>query len=625
MKKKRLAAVAVALALVLSLSVSALALNGIGIGDFLQIVSSIDTSKYTEYNEQQWTTMTPAERAEQFNFVISDQKGTSRITENSDFINDSALSYKYYCGLVNNSLINQGLNNNLYSKTYLEFNGLADFGMGYYGLNGNGHSSGKFGDGTVADTLNDDFLDYMQKNPYSGIGSSNRYQFSNGYYVDYEPLLLGPYRLSSPAYYSIDVDGVTHNPIAYGLQFYLHDDTGKIIDIYKLTANGAYAYPLVACDVCNVPLFSNFTITENGKFYFDDHNRWTYNRSDPQHVYYYTNFSEKSSEYDFPWWDKYGAVDEEEPPLFPAVGVDDDGNQIKLNVTSDGITYEGNTYQIDNSDHSVTIDGNKYYITVNPSDVDENYYNDFLQQVINNYYNYYNTDSKPFDGTDILTAIKSVFTSLETFRSYCYSQLKQIGNYIVDGFNSMRSSLKTIIDKLDKLKDIIKQLKDISGTLEEISEEQKQEYSTKWLEAIGKVKKKFCYDEIKANIDNCYNAMFNAEYTETEQAEVIATYAYNDGSGAEPIKKNGTFLPAITVEIFGQEYNLLSCIGSFTPYMDGIKDIISMFLIITFVISLFRSLPAMIGGVSSVVTSTPQFQDFSDKTEVEFYRSKYDR
>ena len=618
MNKKFIAAF-IAVFLLLSCAASAFALTGLSIGDLLQIASSIDTSKYTEYNEQQWATMTPAERSEQFNFVISDQKGTSKITENSDFINDSDLSYRYYCDLIHpRSGVNPSFGN-LWAKTYLENNGLADFGMGYH--NSDGHHGGGGSGGrrdTVADTLNDDFLDYMQENPYSGIGSSNRYQFSNGYYVDYEPLLIGDW---SDKLVRIEIDGVVHHPLNYGLQFYLHDETGKIIDMTRITSIYSSPIVLIYCDVCQGELFRNFTVTAEGKFYFDMPH-WYYNYSEYRHIFQYNNTSDRSSELPFPWWDLYGSVDEEEPPLFPAVGVDDDGNQIKLNVTSDGITYEGNTYQIDNSDHSVTIDGNKYYITVNPSDVDENYYNDFLQQVINNYYNYYNTDSKPFDGTDILTAIKSVFTSLETFRSYCYSQLKQIGNYIVDGFNSMRSSLKTIVDKL---KDIIKQLKDIGGTLEEISEEQKQEYSTKWLEAIGKVKKKFCYDEIKANIDNCYNAMFNAEYTETEQAEVIATYAYNDGSGAEPIKKNGTFLPAITVEIFGQEYNLLSCIGSFTPYMDGIKDIISMFLIITFVISLFRSLPAMIGGVSSVVTSTPQFQDFSDKTEVEFYRSKYDR
>lgn len=589
MKKKRLAAVAVALALVLSLSVSALALNGIGIGDFLQIVSSIDTSKYTEYNEQQWTTMTPAERAEQFNFVIPDQKGTSRITENSNFINDSALSYKYYCGLVNNSLINQGLNNNLYSKTYLEFNGLADFGMGYYGLNGNGHSSGKFGDGTVADTLNDDFLDYMQKNPYSGNGSSNRYQFSNGYYVDYEPLLIGDW---SDKLVRIEIDGVVHHPLNYGLQFYLHDETGKIIDMTRITSIYSSPIVLIYCDVCQGELFRNFTVTADGKFYFDMP-RWFYNYSEYRHIFQYNNTSDRSSELPFPWWDLYGAVDEEEPPLFPAVGVDDDGNQIKLNVTSDGITYEGNTYQIDNSDHSVTIDGNKYYITVNPSDVDENYYNDFLQQVINNYYNYYNTDSKPFDGTDILTAIKSVFTSLETFRSYCYTQLKQLSDYVIGGFNSLGRSVSSVCKKLD---DIISLLKEINKNVETITEEQEEKNKSDWADLISDFKDKVGWVSLDKSMHNIQTAFFGQR-----------AYSVNSATGeiqVQIMQKNDvpidSSMPELSIIYMGQSYNLYSLVPYFGGDIEPIKQFISLFLWVGFILSVFRSIPSILGGVGAL-------------------------
>lgn len=605
MKKKRLAALAVALALVLSLSVSVLALTGIGIGDFLQIASSIDTSKYTEFSEQEWGTMTPAERAEQFNFVISDQKGTSNITASSDFINNSSLSYKYYCGLINNSVINQGLTNNLSSKTFLEGHGLADFGLGFY--NSNGHSSGKFGDGTVADTLNNDFLNYMRNVPY---GSNTRYLFSNGYSISWEPVFL------SNESTQMDINGVKHQAAFYRLRFLLYDASGVLCDTaYGGSIAGYGRFDDRVCLTCGIQPFSDLTITDDGYYFY------SVSSGSFQHKFHDSPIPQKIK---LPWYDKYGqptAVSDD--PL--ATGTDENGNQIQFNINSDGVTYEGSTYNY-NDDNSVTINGNTYYITVNPKDVDEDYYKQFLQQVINNYYNYYNTDSTPFDDKDIISAVKSVFTSLETFRSYCYSQLKQLSDYVFDGFNSLRSSVKSLKTSIsDRLDDIIKILKNISNTVDDISEEKKEEYNTKWLEAIGKVKKKFCYDEIKANIDNCYNAMFNAEYSETDQAAVVATFAYNDGSGAEPVVLNGTFLPAITVEIFGQEYNLLSCIGSFTPYMDGVKDIISMFLIITFIISLFRSLPAMIGSVAGVVTSTPQFQDFSDKTEVDFYRSKYDR
>ena len=608
MKKKRLAALAVALALVLSLSVSVLALNGISIGDVIGLVDSVDMGSFPSYNETSWNSLSIDERRSALEDATRAIKGTPHF--DNDFLNTSQ-AYDYYQNLIkagNSVNFVTAPVQSMYGAIMLERAGQADFGLGFY--NDNGHSGGKFGDNTVADSLNDDFLDYIQKYPYVGQDTpSTAYKFSNGYYVDWDPLDLG-----AGGVFSYAIDGVTHKSERYGLRFYLHDETGKIIDMVDHKGYNAYT-PLLVCDVCGGALFDNFTITSEGQYYFDYH-PWDKNHR--------TSYFEvvQSAKYQFPWWSQYGTPTEEPVVTDPvATGTDENGNEIQFNINSDGVTYEGNTYNY-NDDNSVTINGNTYHITVNPADVNEDYYNQFLQQIINSYYNYYGTDETPFDGTDILTSLKSIFDSLEKFRSSCYTQLKETADYIFDGFNSMRSSLKTIIDKL---KDIIDQLKDIGGALDDISEEKKQEYNTKWLEAIGKVKKKFCYDEIKANIDNCYNAMFNAEYSETEQAEVIATYAYNDGSGADPIKKNGTFLPAITVEIFGQEYNLLSCIGSFTPYMDGIKDIISMFLIITFILSLFRSLPAMIGGVSSVVTSTPQFQDFSDKTEVEFYRSKYDR
>ena len=597
MKKKRLAALAVALALVLSLSVSVLALTGMSLGEWISI--GFNKGDFPDYTYAEWESMSIDERRAALEAPVIKYRGTPHFTD--DFLSDSKSSHNAYEGFVNGYSVVGGVIPNIASSVYLETMGQADLRLGFYNDDYND---------TAAGELNDDFLDYIQKYPYVGQDTpSTAYKFSNGYYVDWDPLDLG-----AGGVFSYAIDGVTHKSERYGLRFYLHDETGKIIDMVDHKGYNAYT-PLLVCDVCGGALFDNFTITSEGQYYFDYH-PWDKNHR--------TSYFEvvQSAKYQFPWWSQYGTPTEEPVVTDPvATGTDENGNEIQFNINSDGVTYEGNTYNY-NDDNSVTINGNTYHITVNPADVNEEYYNQFLQQIINSYYNYYGTDETPFDGTDILTSLKSIFDSLEKFRSSCYTQLKETADYIFDGFNSMRSSLKTIIDKL---KDIIDQLKDIGGALDDISEEKKQEYNTKWLEAIGKVKKKFCYDEIKANIDNCYNAMFNAEYSETEQAEVIATYAYNDGSGADPIKKNGTFLPAITVEIFGQEYNLLSCIGSFTPYMDGIKDIISMFLIITFILSLFRSLPAMIGGVSSVVTSTPQFQDFSDKTEVEFYRSKYDR
>lgn len=544
MNKKFIAAF-IAVFLLLSCAASAFALTGLSIGDFLQIASSIDTSKYTEFSEQEWSTMSSSERAEQFNFVISDQKGTSKINASSDFINDSSLSYKYYCGLINNSAVNQGLNNNLRAKTYLEGHGLADFGMGYY--NSNGHSSGKFGEGTVADTLNDEFLDYIQKYPYVGQDSpSTAYKFSNGYYVDWEPLLIG----TAPLNFS--VDGVKHSGKHYGLRFYLHDETGKIIDMVDHKGYNAYT-PLLICDVCGGALFDNFTITYDGQYYFDYH-PW----QNP-HATTYNNVVQ-SAKYSFPWWSQYGAPTEEPVINAPvATGTDDNGNQIQFNINSDGVTYEGNTYNY-NDDNSVTINGNTYYITVNPDDVDDDYYNKFLQQVINNYYNYYNTDSTPFDGTDILSAIKSVFTSLETFRSYCYSQLKQIVDYVFDGFNSMRSSLSTIIKKLS---DILKQLKNIGG-VSNLSDEALANYQKKLEDAV---KLRFLpVIELRDLVDKALNA-------------------YRDNSTSQ-----------IAFDFKGRSYSIDFADWFTSENLQSIRFLMAAFIYVTYAFNTFRRIPSYINN-----------------------------
>ena len=471
MNKKFIAAF-IAVFLLLSCAASAFALSGLSIGDFLQIASSIDTSKYTNFNEQEWTLMSPEERAQHINYVISDQKGTSYLSSSSELLNDSSngYGYKYYSYLINNSFGN-GMTHNTAIKMDMEQKGFANFGMGFYDslYDNNGHSSGKFGDNTVADTLNDDFLDYIQKYPYVGQDTpSTAYKFSNGYYVDWEPLVLGAGGVSSYA-----IDGVTHKSERYGLRFYLHDETGKIIDMVDHKGYNSFT-PLLICNVCGGALFDNFTITSEGQYYFDYH-PW-----DKNHRTSYFDVVQ-SPKYQFPWWSLYGTPTEEPVVTDPvATGTDENGNEIQFNINSDGVTYEGNTYNY-NDDNSVTINGNTYHITVNPADVNEDYYNQFLQQVINNYYNYYGTDAMPFDSTDIIKALQSIFNSLEKFRSDCYLHLKQLSNYVVDGFNSMRSSLNSVIKRLDE---IIKQLKGLGG-MSDMTDEEFANYQKKLEAAVN--------------------------------------------------------------------------------------------------------------------------------------------
>ena len=547
MNKKFIAAF-IAVFLLLSCAASAFAVAGVSIGDIIGVISAIDASEYTKYNEQEWTTLTPAERAEQLNYVINHQKGTSHLNESSDLINDSAASFQAYDILTGNSSVGGALlggdaSSNMFMKIGLEQKGYADFGMGYY--NSSGHSGGKFGDNTVADTLNNDFLDYLQKRPYAGTGiPTTAYKFSNGYYVDWEPLYL----------HAINGSLGGHTAELYGLRFYLHDETGTIIEIYDNKGTTAYT-PLVLCKKCGGNLFDNFTLTSKGTYYFDYY-QWRSPHPD-------TYIKQKSNEYLFPWWGKYG--DLVDGPVDPdtvgpkATGTDDNGNQIEFNINSDGVTYEGNTYNY-NNDNSVTINGNTYYITVNPNDVNDDYYKQFLQQAINNYYNYYGTDSMPFDSTDILTALHSIFNSLEKFRSDCYSHLKQLSNYIVDGFNSMRSSLNSIIKRLDE---IIKQLKGLGG-MSDMTDEEFANYQKK--------------------LETAVNARF-LPVIELKDLVEKALEAYKNNSMSQ-----------INFDYNGRSYSIDFSTWFTSENLQAIRFLMAAFIYVSYAFNTFRRIPSYINN-----------------------------
>lgn len=542
MNKKFIAAF-IAVFLLLSCAASAFAVAGVSIGDFLQIASSIDTSKYTKFSEQEWTTMTPAERLEQFNYVVSDQKGTSKITENSDFINDSALSYKYYCGLINNSVINQGLTNNLSSKTYLEGHGLADFGLGFY--NSNGHSSGKFGDGTVADTLNDDFLNYMRNVPY---GSNTRYLFSNGYSISWEPVFF------TNESTQMDINGVKHQAAYYRLRFLLYDASGVLCDTaYGGSIAGYGRFDDRVCLTCGIQPFSDLTITDDGYYFY------SVSSGSFQHKFHDSPIPQKIK---LPWYDKYGqptAVSDD--PL--ATGTDENGNQIQFNINSDGVTYEGSTYNY-NDDNSVTINGNTYYITVNPKDVDEDYYKQFLQQVINNYYNYYNTDSTPFDDKDIISAVKSVFTSLETFRSYCYSQLKQLSDYVFDGFNSLRSSVSSLRSAVNNWGEkIVKAINSLGGA-SDLSDEELANYQKK--------------------LETAVNARFLPAIELKDLVEKALT-AYRDNS-----------ISQISFDYNGRSYSIDFSMWFTSENLQAIRFLMAAFIYVSYAFNTYRRIPSYINN-----------------------------
>lgn len=561
MKKKRLAAFSLALVIILSCGFSAFALSGVSIGDVLSIIASVDISKYTSYSEQEWNTLSSAERAEQINFVISDQNGKSYITDTSDFINDPALSYEYYNLLTNNSLISDSLpggsaTGNFFSKQYLEQNGLANFDMGYFSSGGSGgHFSGKFDDGTVADTLNDDFLDYLQDNPLDVGFTSVYYQTNDGYKVSF--------------YINYDPESVWTK---YDIYTRIVDPTNNIVfDGIPYTKNYSYGDN----DISKTSSWlSRFAL---------DYNIVTVYKSDGtiQEVFSLN-----------PWIpDKEGgsSTPVSNDPL--ATGVDENGNKIQFNINSDGVTYEGSTYNY-NDDNSVTINGNTYYISVDPSTIDPDYYKNFLGDTINNYYNYYTTDGKEFDPTDIISSLKSIFSSLEAFRSYCYNQLKQIYNTVHNGFNSLRSSISNLGRKLD---DIIKQLKSINQSLDELTDEQKEQNRLGYLELISKFKNKVGWSNLETSMTNISTAFFGSRsYSVSDTGEIGVSIATSDNTVVS------SSMPSLYIEFMGQQYNLYSCVGYLGSGIETIKGFIRIFLWVGFIISAFRSFPSIIGGVSSV-------------------------
>lgn len=571
MNKKRLSAIVVALVLILSCGFTAFALAPLSIGQLISILSSVDTSNYNEYTQQSWYSMSSSERLNQINYVISSQGGSSYISETSDFINNDDLSYNYYSLLIGSSpmsgcLLSGDYGGNIMAKQYLEKYGLADFGLGFY--SGNGHSSGKFGEGTVADTLNNDFLDYIQKVPYSSNSSSPRYQFANGYSIDYEPVYW-----SEGA--AITFNGAKHYSEYYRLRFYLYNSDGVMID----TQYGSDTILDRVCITCGIQPYSNVVICEDGRYYY-------YVSSDPiDHKFHDC----ETRYFTLPWYSDYGLpVEVSTDPN--AVGVDDDGNTIDLNINSNGVTYEGNTYNY-NDDNSVTINGNTYYISVDPNSVDDDYYHQFINNTVNNYYNYYTTESTPFDGTDILTSLKSIFTSLDTFRSNCFTQIKQIYDSVFDGFNSMRSSLSSILKKLDT---IINQLKEINKNLDELSEEQKKENELGWHSLISKFQDKVGWSTLSKSMTNISVAFFGSREYETSDAGEISVFIVSDDT------RIASSMPSLSIDFMGVSYNLYSCVGYLGSGIETIKGFIRVFLWVGFIVSVFRSLPSIIGGVSSV-------------------------
>lgn len=610
MKNKRLSAVIIALIIMLCLGGTVFGLANMTFGDFISI--GVDFDSLPDYSSSEWYNMTIDERRVAFENAVRAYNGTPSFSD--EYLADEIISFRGYAALSTGYSVAGGLVPHASVCIDLEDKGEANFHLGFYDDN--------YAD-TPAGELNNEFIDYIQQNPYvpeSGQATT-AYKFDNGYYVTWEPLLLS----KSPGNFQPVGSVNVHKAEVYGLQFYLHDENGNILEIQRHQGTNSYT-PLIICSECGGTLFDNFTITYDGWYYFD-----YYPWKSPHPDTYNTPI--KSNTYAFPWWSLYGTPTEDTVINAPyAVGEDDDGNKIQFQVTSDGVIYEGDTYNY-NDDNTVTINGDTYYITVDPSTVDPDYYEKFVGDTINNYYYYYTTEGQEFDGKDIISSLQSIHKSLESFRTTTYTQLKNLEVDLSNLGSKFSSSLKSQTDR------IIKALNKLNNSVENLdlsSEENKAKELASWLEMIDKIKKKFCVNEIQANVMTSYNAMFNASYGDSG-GSTVATYnlatVETDSNGNTAVTYNSVttgFVPSITIEFMGNSYNLLSSLhsSSWGPYIEQAKKLISALLTIAFFIGLFRSLPSIIGGVAgiSVPTSQPadvQYIDVTDSAEIDVYRPKH--
>ena len=501
------------------------------------------------YSLDEWQALT---REEIYNLMVetcADNGGTYKGTVND--INGMGGYALYRCyrslngfdttaGSINGVPISTG--DPASAKFMLSQRGLADFGDGNY--KDNGHSSNSF-----SEEMNDRFDEYQQEYPYSGINNSVCYKFKNGYYITWEPLQGGQYG------YGFGVGTATHLKYTYSLRFYLHNESGKIIEI----STDSYDGP-ISCPDCNTTPYHNFTILPDGKFSYDaERTGWV-------HIGDLATYT-----HTFPWYSTYGDGEEDKPTVTPVpitLYNIDNGDTINAYREGDSINYNNTYYDYGDT---VTIGGSTYSVYYDYRDMSEGYLNEFYNYVYNYYYDNIGTDYN-FDDSAILEALRAIYDKLQAI------------------FNKLQAGFTNVSKKLDT---IIKQLKTVNASLDEMTEKDKEDSKALWLELIKDFKTKISYDQIEDGMNNIQTAFFaKRDYSTNEKGAVTVVIEKDD-------VVLPSSLPQLTVEIMGRKYRLYDCVGSLGSEIDTIRGFIGFFLVVGFIVMLFRSAPSVIGGVSS--------------------------
>lgn len=501
------------------------------------------------YSLDEWQALT---REEIYNLMVetcADNGGTYKGTVND--INGMGGYALYRCyrslngfdttaGSINGVPISTG--DPASAKFMLSQCGLADFGDGNY--NDNGHSSNSF-----SEEMNDRFDEYQQEYPYAGVNDYICYKFKNGYYITWEPLQGGQYG------YGFGVGTATHLKYTYSLRFYLHNESGKIIEI----STDSYDGP-ISCPDCNTTPYHNFTILPDGKFSYDaERTGWV-------HIGDLATYT-----HTFPWYSTYGDGEEDKPTVTPVpitLYNIDNGDTINAYREGDSINYNNTYYDYGDT---VTIGGSTYSVYYDYRDMSEGYLNEFYNYVYNYYYDNIGTDYN-FDDSAILEALRAIYDKLQAI------------------FNKLQAGFTNVSKKLDT---IIKQLKTVNASLDEMTEKDKEDSKALWLELIKDFKTKISYDQIEDGMNNIQTAFFaKRDYSTNEKGAVTVVIEKDD-------VVLPSSLPQLTVEIMGRKYRLYDCVGSLGSEIDTIRGFIGFFLVVGFIVMLFRSAPSVIGGVSS--------------------------
>ena len=238
-------------------------------------------------------------------------------------------------------------------------------------------------------------------------------------------------------------------------------------------------------------------------------------------------------------------------------------------IDDNGVTdSDGNTYPW-NSDGSVTIDNHNYFISPDFSTYNDEYIQNFYDFIINNYNTSDSDDDKPSDKTEVdLTGVEKLLRDIK------------------DSITSFGESIEK------KLDDIVKYIKDISNNVEELTEQQKEQERSSWLSLIDKFKKKFDIEDLQKNIDYIQQNLLGDRVVTMNEDSIDVSFISNDDV------VSSYSLPHAYFEFMGHKYDILYCL-SFIPdsLMDNIRNLISVFIIVVFLIDLYRTLPGIIGNV----------------------------